>query len=200
MYVTGGKPGGSVGYPGNPSHTRSIQQLMDIMTVYGQKDLTEGEAADQFVYRKMMVSAALGMNDETRLWTGGKNPKADPVVRYKIIKDLRNNAEKYHFQKKLFDGLKVENMRWIFENRLSDAEIPWLVNFTLEYPKKHHKTDGTEFTEADRMNGYNWTEYTENRWCGEPRVDARRAAGVRPLRSRAHRPADVLAAAAHYGR
>ena len=75
LYVTGGKPGGLNG-GGNASHVRSISQLMDIARKY-KDDITAPNIEDRNVYRKMMVSAALGMNDSTRLWTG-TNPRPIP--------------------------------------------------------------------------------------------------------------------------
>lgn len=168
LYVTGGQPGtrpnGFMG-TGNASHVRSIQQLMDIARAYpedirknGQGELT----ADQVVYRKMMISAALGMCDSTHLWTGGKNPAANPVKRYGIIKTLRANAEQYHFQKDIFDGLPVEQMRWIFENRIADEEIPWLVNYSLATVEASNDDDAEtrQKKENSRLDAYTFTEYS----------------------------------------
>ena len=169
-YVTGGKPGGRDGGHGG-SHVRSIQQLMDIARKY-EADLKSDNAADAPVYRKMMVSAALGMCDVTRLWTGD-NPKADPVTRYGYIKTLRAHSEKYHFKKDIFDKLPIEQMRWIFENRIADQEIPWLANYSNWFvghddaTRKVYK-DGKpsdelmseQAKEGERLNAYTYTEYT----------------------------------------
>lgn len=43
-----------------------------------------------------------------------------------MIKTLRANHTQYHFKKEIFDKLPVDQMRWIFENRLADQEIPGL--------------------------------------------------------------------------
>lgn len=168
LYVTGGKPGGLNG-GGNASHVRSISQLMDIARKY-KDDITAPNIEDRDVYRKMMVSAALGMNDSTRLWTG-TNPKADPATRYGMIKTLRANHTQYHFKKEIFDKLPVDQMRWIFENRLADQEIPWLANYSNWFvghddDTRTVKSNGTvrpmteQEKENERLNAYTFTEYS----------------------------------------
>lgn len=168
LYVTGGKPGGLNG-GGNASHVRSISQLMDIAREY-KDDIKAANKEDRDVYRKMMVSAALGMNDSTRLWTG-TNPKADPATRYGMIKTLRANHTQYHFKKEIFDKLPVDQMRWIFENRLADQEIPWLANYSNWFvghddDTRTVKSNGTvrpmteQEKENERLNAYTFTEYS----------------------------------------
>lgn len=128
LYVTGGIPGGRSWWQDGASHVRSIEQFMALAKAHPD-DITRGKTseADRVVYKKMMVSAALGMNDRTRLWTGTTKP-ADPVVRYEIIKKFRERSDQYRFRKDIFDQLPVENMRWIFENRIANEEMPWLAN------------------------------------------------------------------------
>ena len=174
-YVTGGKPGGINGNFGG-SHVRSISQLMDLAREY-EEDLKSADEADAPVYRKMMVSAALGMCDMTHLWTGD-NPKADPVTRYGYIKTLRAHSETYHFKKEIFDKLPVEQMRWIFENRIADQEIPWLANYSnwfVGHDDQNRKVykDGKpteeimseQAKEDERLNAYTYTEYSG--WTGD---------------------------------
>lgn len=154
LYVTGGRPGGNYSEQNTQmakaSHERSIQQFMDIARA-NEADLKASvPEADRLVYKKMMISAALGMHSNTRLWVGNNNAYADPVDRYFIIKTFRANAQRYHFNKELFDRLPVENMRWVFENRISNEEMPWLANYTIsKYPDD----------EGARMNAYNYVEY-----------------------------------------
>lgn len=151
LFVTGGIPGGRTWLEDGADYIRSIEQFMAIAREHAD-DITPGKTAeaDRLVYKKMMISAALGMTDNTRLWTGTGYPTADVVQRYEIVKTLRANAGTYHFQKELFDQLAVENMRWVFENRISNEEIPWLANYTLaEYPDN----------EGKRLNAYSYVEY-----------------------------------------
>ena len=150
LYVTGGAPGGADPKKAKSSHERSIQQFMDIARAYADGLKEPTPAADRAVYKKMMIAAALGMSDTTRLWIGNDSPIADHVERYHIVKTMRANAEYYGFQKDVFDQLKVQNMRWIFEDRISNEEMPWLSN----YSRARFPTDANQ-----RRNAYNYIEY-----------------------------------------
>ncbi|MDO4443746.1 MAG: S-layer homology domain-containing protein [Slackia sp.] len=152
LYVTGGRPGGRDGRGSN--HVQALSQLKDLAAAH-EEDLRHPDAHEQLVYRKMMVSAALGMNDFTRLWVGSGNPEADPVTRYEIIKTFRTHADRYRFQKDIFDELPVETMRWVFENRIADEELPWLANYTLN----HRGADGEQPDEGSRLNPYTYVVY-----------------------------------------
>lgn len=159
LYVTGGVPGGLNG-GGKASHVRSIEQLMRICA-HAPEDVVANNTSNRDVYRKMMVSSSLGVCDNTRLWTG-TSPQADPVKRYDIIKTLRANAKQYRFDKEIFDNLPVEQMRWVFENRLTDEEIPWLANYSNWFVN-HRDSDTPEMerTKEDmRLNAYTFTEYS----------------------------------------
>lgn len=136
LYVTGGKPDGLNG-GGNASHVRSISQLMDIAREY-KDDIKAANKEDRDVYRKMMVSAALGMNDSTRLWTG-TNPKADPATRYGMIKTLRaNHCLRYEpITVKMPDGSTTTKMGYTIQNDVYN----WLTTQTSEV---NHKLCGWE--------------------------------------------------------
>lgn len=162
LYVTGGRPGGCAWRIDvvHASHERSIRQFMDIARAHAD-DLTAGSAHERLVFKKMMISAALGMNDDTRLWTGGGYSAADPVQRYEVVKTFRAHADRYRFQKDLFDQLTVENMRWVFENRIANEEMPWLANYSLSrYP------DASQ--EGSRLNPYSYIEYRKDYNYGDP--------------------------------
>lgn len=171
LYVTGGIPGGGRGHRQGASHTNSLTTLVNLAKAY-ESDIKDTNEQDRLVYRKMMVSAALGMHDNTKLWTGS-NVKADPVTRYGHIKTLRAHSEQYHFKKEIFDALPVEMMRWVFENRIADEEIPWLANYSNWFVGhddkervvyKNGKPTDTLMTEAqkegERLNAYTFTEYS----------------------------------------
>ena len=155
LYVTGGQPGGRDWWQDGAGYVRSIRQFMALAKAHAD-DIAPSKTADpdRSVYKKMMISAALGMNDLSRLWTGS-NPVPDPVGRYEIIKTFRANADRYHFQKDLFDALPIENMRWVFENRIANEEMPWLANYTLSFTRP----DGKKLDEGSRLNAYTWIEY-----------------------------------------
>lgn len=168
LYVTGGVPGGRGDFEAAKSaekrselHKRALTQLMELCRVYGDdiRPMKEGDSrteVDRVVYRKMMVSAALGMGPHTHLWESNGHRPADPVKRYGIIKTFRQNHEHYHFYKDLFDALPVETMRWVFENRIADEELPWLVNYTLTF------NNGQPLEEGKRLDAYSYT-YTDSK-------------------------------------
>lgn len=159
LYVTGGIPGGRSWLDDGADYLQSLENFYQLAAANpGDMDpKSTSDATDRLVYKKMMISAALGMTNNTKLWTGGAYGKADIAQRYKIIKTLRAHSDQYHFQKALFDQLAVEDMRWVFENRISNEEIPWLVNYTIKQVPNN---------EGSRLNGYTWIEYrsewTEN--------------------------------------
>lgn len=110
------------------------------------------------VFRKMMVAAAWGMDGGTHLWAGNADRPADPTGRYEVIKIFRVNVDHYKFYKEVFDKLPVELMRWVFENRISNEELPWLANYTLNFKK----ADGSVPNESERLGAYTYT-YTDSK-------------------------------------
>ena len=157
LYVTGGKPGGLNG-GGDASHVRSISQLMDIAREY-KDDIKAANKEDRDVYRKMMVSAALGMNDGTRLWTG-TNPKADPATRYGMIKTLRaNHCLRYEpITVKMPDGSTTTKMGYTIQNDVYN----WL---TTQTPEVNHKLCGWEEVHQHKND-----DETTKRYGGDPFV------------------------------
>lgn len=145
LYVSGGAPGNKRAAENarkdpaarSKAHIHALDQLMELCRSYGDdiRPAVTTDATERAVFRKMMLSAALGMDGDTHLWAGNADNPADPVKRYKIIKTFREHHEQYHFKKALFDALPVEEMRYIFENRIDDEELPWLVNYTLNYKR-----------------------------------------------------------------
>ena len=157
-YVLGGDPNVRDGKASARQHVAALDILRRLRAAHPE-DL-EGAEAD--VHLRMMVSASLAQSGRSRLWTGDPGFVSDPLVRYETIKIFRDNAERYRFQKDLFDGLPVENMRWVFENQITDAELPWLANYTLAVkPDPAH--------EKDRLNAYSYIWYggVNNSWASE---------------------------------
>ncbi|MBS7157460.1 MAG: discoidin domain-containing protein [Collinsella sp.] len=114
-------------------------------------DLADGADAD--VHLRMMVACSLDVSGRARLWTGDPGFVSDHLVRYETIKTFRTHHETYRFQKDLFDALPVESMRWVFENQITDAELPWLANYSLSrYPQLEQ--------EDSRLNAYSYIWYT----------------------------------------
>lgn len=168
LYVTGGVPGGRGDFEAakdankrSELHVRALTQLMNLCRAYGDdiRPVKQGDSkseADRVVYRKMIVAAALGVGPHTHLWESNGHRPADPVKRYGIIKTFRQNHEHYRFYKELFDSLPVETMRWVFENRIADEELPWLVNYTLTFD------NGQPLEEGKRLDAYSYT-YTDSK-------------------------------------
>lgn len=157
-YVLGGDPNVRDGKASAGQHVSALDILRRLRAAHPE-DL-EGAEAD--VHLRMMVSASLAQSGRSRLWTGDPGFVSDPLVRYETIKIFRDNAERYRFQKDLFDRLPVENMRWVFENQITDAELPWLANYTLAMrPDPEH--------EKDRLNAYSYIWYggVNNSWASE---------------------------------
>ncbi|MDO5042261.1 MAG: discoidin domain-containing protein [Slackia sp.] len=157
-YVTGGEPYVKSGKASSAQHIGALDILRCLRDAH-PSDL-EGDDAD--VHLRMMVSAALAQSNRSRLWTGDPGFVSDPLVRYETIKVFRDNAEHYRFQKDLFDRLPVENMRWVFENQITDAELAWLANYTLGKVPDVEK-------EKDRLNAYSYIWYggVNNSWATE---------------------------------
>lgn len=147
-YITGGavwanpKTG-----PTADDYLKSLDTLRRIREVHGD-DL---KAADGDVYLRMMISASMDVSDRVRLWTGDPGFVSKPLVRYETIKTFRSDP-RYRFQKELFDALPVENMRYVFENQITDAELPWLANYSLS---RHPDAD----KEGKRLDAYSYIWY-----------------------------------------
>lgn len=116
-------------------------------------DLVSANNRDADVHLRMMVSCSLDVSGRARLWTGDPGFVSDHLVRYETIKTFRDCYITYRFQRSIFDALPVESMRWVFENQLTDAELPWLANYSLSlYPKLEQ--------EDSRLNAYSFVWYT----------------------------------------
>ena len=158
LFMTGGAPGTRSNQGSKESYARALTQLKDLRAAYGDDITDKTPEADRAVYRKMMVSAALGMSPDTHFWAGNSKNPANPVKRYGIIKTFRAHADRYQFRKDIFDNLPVEFMRWVFENRISDEELPWLANYTLN----QRDDAGKPLEPGKRLGAYTYT-YTDSK-------------------------------------
>ena len=158
LFMTGGAPGTRSNQGSKESYARALTQLKDLRAAYGDDITDKTPEADRAVYRKMMVSAALGMSPDTHFWAGNSKNPANPVKRYGIIKTFRAHADRYQFRKDIFDNLPVEFMRWVFENRISDEELPWLANYTL-----NQRDDAGKPLEPGKRLGAHTYTYTDSK-------------------------------------
>ena len=74
-----------------------------------------------------------------------------PARALRDIKTFRADP-KYRFRKDVFDALPVESMRYVFENQITDDELPWLANYSL-----HRHPDATN--EKKRLDAYSYIWY-----------------------------------------
>ncbi|MBS6521030.1 MAG: hypothetical protein KH359_10425 [Clostridiales bacterium] len=123
-YVTGGTldKGGS--------YENSLKVLNNLYTAH-KEDLknTERDADTGVVfgdlYMRTMISLSLTHASPVAFWADQKTT-SDAVKRYELFKELRSN----HFiDKYKFDNLPVEDMRWVMNNHIDEAQMKWLNNY-----------------------------------------------------------------------
>lgn len=147
-YVTGGTVWAN---PQNGPTAADYIKSLDTFRRIRAAHLDDLKAADGDVFLRMMISASMDVSDRIRLWTGDPGFVSDPLVRYETIKTFRADS-RYRFQKDLFDALPVESMRYVFENQITDAELPWLANYSL-----HRQPDPSK--EGSRLDAYTYIWY-----------------------------------------
>lgn len=150
-YITGGAVWAKNGkVPGSSDYIASL----DILRRLREENAADLERADADVHLRMMVAASLDVSGRSRLWTGDPGFVSDPLVRYRTLRVFRDDS-RYRFKRDLFDALPVETMRYVFENQITDAELPWLANYSL-----HRFSADDAKTEDSRLNAYSYIWYT----------------------------------------
>lgn len=147
-YITGGAVWA------HPQNGPTADDYIKSLDVFRRIHAAHGEdlaGADADVYLRMMISASMDVSNRIRLWTGDPGFVSDPLVRYETIKTFRADP-KYRFRKDVFDALPVESMRYVFENQITDDELPWLANYSL-----HRHPDATN--EKKRLDAYSYIWY-----------------------------------------
>ncbi len=183
-YVMGGTPDGN--------YAQSLKILRKFYTnPEFKKDL------DNDLYRRMMISLSLTHSANVGLWVSGapddpNDPNgSDALKRYNIFKKLYNDETK-HFERKIFESLSVEEMRFVMNNIIDDEEIEWInnyatinnstdpysyVNYTTEYNynlEKYYDPEQITYWNAKRHNNkllsYNFNDYNITYKKGYPKL------------------------------
>ncbi len=129
-YITGGKPVGS-------SYQNSLGVLARLYQAH-KDDLNNDTVTDNGVrlgdlYERMMIAEALVYSANVGSWVGGSQ-YSDAVARYEVFKRL---YEENRLDRKVFESLEIEEMRWVLDTMITDPEVDWL-NY---YSKKENSVD-----------------------------------------------------------
>lgn len=151
LYITGGKPNGS--------YVNSLKVLVSLYTNYKEdldiNTVTSKETGIGIrlgdLYRNMMITLSLTHSANISSWIGG-NQISDPVRRYEIFKDLHSRGL---LESKVFEGLTIEEMRWVLDNKIADDEIEWL----NAYSKKHNSRNPYSYITYRFGYNYNKPQY-----------------------------------------
>ena len=113
----------------------------------------------------MMITISLTHSAQVALWMDTTSPEnqSDPVKRYEIYKDLLANdkfvVSKNQDHTPWFEDLKVEEMRYVFNNIIDDEEILWLNEYTQSYIDKNPGKEETYLQPHPYMK-YIWPDYS----------------------------------------
>lgn len=129
-YLTGGKPMGN-------NYQNSLNVLSRLYQEH-KDDLADNTVTENGVrlgdlYTRMMISEALVYSASVSSWIGG-GQYSDAVARYEVFKKL---YEEDRLDKKVFESLEIEEMRWVLDTMITDDEVDWL-NY---YSKKVGSSD-----------------------------------------------------------
>lgn len=129
-YLTGGKPMGN-------SYQNSLNVLSRLYQAHKDDLRNDAVTANGTrlgdLYERMMIADALVYSANVGSWVGG-GQYSDAVKRYEVFKQL---YEENRLDQKVFESLKVEEMRWVIDTMITDDEVNWL-NY---YSKKENSVD-----------------------------------------------------------
>ncbi len=129
-YIMGGAPIGN-------NYRNSLDVLARLYEAH-RADLANNTVTENGVrlgdlYARMMISEALVYSGSVTSWIGG-GQYSDPVKRYEVFKMLH---EEGRLDRKVFESLEIEEMRWVLDTMTTDDEVNWL-NY---YSKKEKSSD-----------------------------------------------------------
>lgn len=122
-YLTGGAPMGN-------NYQNSLDVLARLYEAY-QQDLANDTVTEYGtrlgdLAARMMISEALVYSAPVASWIGG-GQYSDPVKRYEMFKLLYDEGR---LDKKVFESLEIEEMRWVLDTMITDNEVNWLNYYT----------------------------------------------------------------------
>lgn len=127
LYTGGGAPEGS--------YANFVEVLKNLYISRG----SDMNGANGSLYKKMIITMALTHSATVTYWADS-SMKSDAVRRYDIYKKLYENGLLIN---DVFAGLKVEEMRWVFNNISADEEIEWLNYYVRNHTNKKNQTEWT---------------------------------------------------------
>lgn len=160
LYLVGGTPIGG-------KYLSALDVLKRLYTAYksdlNNTTVTENGVVLGELYRRMMFSLSLTHSVNVGFWANpsGENI-SNPVTRYQIYKDMH---QKKLLDNKVFEKLKVEEMRWVMDNNISDDQIEW-----LNYYVRQRNNSRDPYTYINYTFDYNYskniyfTQENYNKW------------------------------------
>lgn len=115
LFINGGPPRGN-------NYLQAVKVMLDLYKTH-REDVTNP------LYLKMMIADALTNSERLGTWYG-LDTTCDPVKRYEIYKHLHTNG---YLVNNVFENLEVAEMRYVFEDTISDEEIEWLNFYHRKY-------------------------------------------------------------------
>lgn len=154
LYITGGAPIGN-------NYQNSLNVLAQLYEAH-QADLANNTVTENGtklgeLYTRMMISEALVYSGPVVSWVGG-GQYSDPVKRYEVFKMLHAEGR---LDRKVFESLEIEEMRWVLDTMTTDDEVNWL-NY---YSKKEKSSDPYHYIRYTFGYNYSLPQYysEENR-------------------------------------
>lgn len=123
LYMTGGAPVGN-------NYQNSLNVLAQLYEAY-QQDLANDTMTEYGtrlgdLYTRMVISEALVYSAPVGSWIGG-GQYSDPIKRYEVFKMLHVDGR---LDRKVFESLEIEEMRWVLDTMTTDDEVNWLNYYT----------------------------------------------------------------------
>ncbi|MCI8575147.1 MAG: hypothetical protein HFI09_01625 [Bacilli bacterium] len=141
-YVTGGNPMGSYMKSFNVLHRLYTEHKEDIKNTTRTEYTVLGD-----LYKRMMISLSLTHSGSVCLWIDG-GQCSDANTRYEIYKKMDAAGL---LNRKIFETLNIEEMRWVMNNNIDDEEIEW-----LNYYVKRRGGSIDPYTYINYTFGYNY--------------------------------------------
>lgn len=132
MYTTGGKPSGT--------YLQSLKVLNELYQEFKNTDLKDNQPMFEYpgrkrkeLYQRMIIALSLTHSQQVRFWirdTGAIAGSADspnisrPLDRYWVYKRMYLVEGKLN--RKVFENLEVEEMRYVMATETGDDEIEWM--------------------------------------------------------------------------
>ena len=187
LYILGGKPDitrqmdptRQTGVSANENYISSLNVLNELYQTYkSDTELTETTKYGTklgYLYKKMIMSISLTHARTVGLWAGISEPEnqSKAVTRYKIYKEMH---QKGYFKvndnmdiTKIFEGLEVEEMRFVFNAPIDDEEVEWFNRYSYSEINKPGR-DVWWYLSPHPYIKYTWENYGKPEYYDPARV------------------------------